>query len=77
MLGSQPLVLIYKVVSFFCLKLKISITIELDRFLLGKIHIGPLMVLDYLIFRFSSWDGFRLFFHRVSPSFIQKKTFLK
>ena len=30
--------------------------------ILGKLYIGPGMVLGYFIFRFKSWDNFRLFF---------------
>ena len=34
-----------------CLKLKILITIEAIKFsILGKIHIGPVMVLDYFFY---------------------------
>ena len=41
-------ILLYKVVRVFCLKLKISITTELIGFsILGKLHIGPVMVLGY------------------------------
>ena len=39
--------------------LKISITTVLKGFfILGKIHIGPVMVLGYFSFRFKSWEGF-------------------
>ena len=31
-------------------------------FILGRYHLGPEMVLGYFIFRYKSWDGFRLFF---------------
>ena len=47
----------------FCLKLKISITNKLIGFsTLGKLHIGPVMVLAYFSFRFKSWDDFKEFF---------------
>ena len=56
-------ILLYKGVSFFCLKLRISITTELIGFSIsGKLHIGPEMVLGYLIFRCKASDGFKLFF---------------
>ena len=43
--------LLYKVVKFFCLKLKILITTEAIEFsILGKIHIGPVMVVDYFFY---------------------------
>ena len=54
--------LVYKVVGkvFLCLKLKISITSEpIGLSILGKFHIGPGMVLDYL---FSDPSGFKQFF---------------
>ena len=54
--------LLYKVVSFFCLKLKISLTTEpIGFFILCKLHIGPVMVLCYFIFRFKSCNGFKPF----------------
>ena len=40
--------LLYKVVRLFCLKFKISITTEPIEFsVIGKVHIGPGMVLGY------------------------------
>ncbi len=55
-------ILLYKAVRFLCLKLKISITTEPIRFyFLGKLHIGPVMVYGYFIFRFKSLEGFQLF----------------
>ena len=57
-------ILLYKVVRFvlFCLKLKILITTKLIEFsILGNLHIGPVMVLGYFIFRFKSWVDFKLF----------------
>ena len=54
--------LLYKEV-FFCLKLKISKTTEPPKLsFLGRLHIGPAMVLGYIIFRFKSWVGLKLFF---------------
>ena len=48
-------ILSYKVVSFFCLKHKISITTELIGFSISSnLHIGSVMVLGYFIFRFKS-----------------------
>ena len=55
-------ILLFKVVRFFCLKLKISITTETIGFsVLGKHHTGPVMVLGYFVFRFQTLDGFQLF----------------
>ena len=49
--------------SFFCLKLKISISTEMIWFcILSKIHIGPVMFLGYFMFWFESRDGFNLFY---------------
>ena len=33
---------------------------------LGKLHIGPGMVLGYVIFRFKCWGGFKLYIYRSS-----------
>ena len=33
----------------------------IEFFILWKLHIGPRMVLGYLVFRFMSWDSLRLF----------------
>ena len=53
----------------FYLKLKISITSEPIRFsILGKLHIGPVMVFGGFIFRFKSWGGFKLFLAPLCPS---------
>ena len=53
---------ILKVLSFFCLKLKISITTELIGFsVLVKLHVDPVMVSGYFIFILKSWDSFELF----------------
>ena len=49
-------ILLDKVVSFFCLKLKISITT------LRELHIVPEMVIAYSVLKLRSLDGFRLFF---------------
>ena len=44
-------ILLYKVVRFFCLYLKISVTTEpIEISILWKLFIGPWMVLGYLIF---------------------------
>ena len=41
-------ILLYKVIRFFCMKLKISMTTEPMKFFnLGELHIGPSMFLDY------------------------------
>ena len=53
--------ILFQVVRFFCLKLEISITTEPIGFsYLGKLHMGPVMVLGYFILRFKS---FKLFFY--------------
>ena len=52
--------LVYKEVDkvFFCMKLKISITSEPIEFsILGKLHIGPGVVLGYLFFIFKNLDS--------------------
>ena len=55
-------ILLYKVVRFFCLKLKILITTELIEFsFLGKLHISYWMVLGYSIYRYNQWDDLKLF----------------
>ena len=64
-------ILLHKVV--FCLMLQISITIELTGFcFLGKLHIG-VMVLGFLIFRFSFWVVLR-YFSWSSFLFLEYKT---
>ena len=57
--------LLYKVVRVACLKLKIS-TVSIGSFILGNFHLGTVMVLSYFIFRFKSWDGFKLLFRPLS-----------
>ena len=32
------------------------------------LHIGPVMVLGYFIFRFKSWDGLKLFVNPISAT---------
>ena len=55
--------LFYDSNGFFCLKFKISIITGLFGFAsLGKLRLGPLMVLGYFFFRFISLYGFKLFF---------------
>ncbi len=39
------------------------ITELIGFFILSNLHVGPVMVLGYFIFRFISWDGFKLFFN--------------
>ncbi len=52
----------------FCLKLKVSITTEPIWFsILGKLHIGPVIVLGYLILSFKYWDGFKQFSSPLCP----------
>ena len=54
-------ILSYKEVRDFCLKLRISITTEpIGLSILSELQIGPVMVLGYFIFRFKSWDSFKL-----------------
>ena len=61
-------ILLYKAVSFFCLKLKISIATELNEFsFLGRLHIYYEMVLGYFIYGFKQLNGFRLFFSPLIP----------
>ena len=46
------------------MKLKISITTEPIGFsILGKLHIGPVIVLGYFIFSFKLVDSFKTFFY--------------
>ena len=46
------------------MKLKISITTEPIGFsILGKLYIGPVIVLCYFIFRFKLVDSFKTFFY--------------
>ena len=54
--------LYYKVVRVFCLKLKISITIEpIGLSFSGKLLIGPMMVLGFIFRYLLSWDGLKPF----------------
>ena len=53
------------------MKLKILITTGLNGFFnFGKLYIGPLMVLGYLIFEFESWNGFTLFSRPFDKEFL-------
>ena len=56
------LILLYKV-KRLCLMLKILITSQPTEFsIYRKFDIGPMIVYDYFIFRFKSWDSFGLYF---------------
>ena len=47
---------------------QVVITTEpIGFYTLSKLHIGPLMVLDFSIFIFKSLDGFRLLFLPIEP----------
>ena len=56
-------ILLYKAIRFFCLKLSILATTEQIEFsVLGKVNISTVILLDYFVFRFKSLSGFKLFF---------------
>ena len=60
---TEEIILLYKVLGFICLNLKISLTTKLFQFsFIGKLSICPVMVLGYYDFKFNPWDSFRLFF---------------
>ena len=64
------LILLYivQVVSFFCLKIRITITSEPIWFSdFCRLQAGPVMVLGYFVIRFNSSDGFILFLALFAP----------